>query len=565
MLLLFSFFAIISQFYAQEAFDILQHDVRIVIEEDGRFQIDETQQVFFKEQRRGIIRKIPFKYEVGGKPYTLTISDPQVQGHKSMITRQGGDLVLRIGDANKYVNGQQEYRFSYDVSGGIIAYDDHDEFYWNVVGFETDTETKKVHFSVALPDSWRDSIHQFRAFTGLKGSKNADLNLELTEGVITGATILPLRPKEGITLAISIPKGLVRHTSSQSISSDSDAASQVTTARPAWIRWLTAIPIAVAGFLLMLWNRIRQPHTPTDVPTQYYAPEGLSPAEVGTFYDYKVNRRDIISLLPYWGDLGYITMDSSDTSGEIYFSKKKDIDASRPGYEHTYFNALFDNRDGVYLSDLTHLLPTTMHRVSIQLKREVKDMQLYDAGSQWWHMGILIALGVISILSGIFLMIAFQAFVAGIGMILLGIGAIVFHFQSPKLSDKGQQYHDHLRGLYRWLKDPDSQEMSALLQKDPRYLQDIFPYVLAFGLDQSWQRRWDDYDIPAPHWYGTGGMFGMGPVRYGQFTKDFQPHKIEQVFYTPAPPAPSSSSGGGGFSGGGMAGGGFGGGGTSSW
>lgn len=562
--LLISFFTI-SSLYGQEAFEINKHEIDISISEDGRLSVEESQKVTFREKRRGIIRKIPYKYEVDNRPYSINISNPKVRGHKFSTSKQDGNLVLKIGSANKYIIGSQQYDISYNVTGAIMQYEDHDEFYWNIVGFDRDAVTKEANFSIKFPRAWEDSITQFRAFAGTQGSEDADINLNYLNGKLSGATVLPLRAREGITIAVSIPKGLVEFPSgSSAFETGSQQVTKIKREKPRWVNWLAGVPIAIAGLLLMLWNKIKRAPEPSEVATQYYTPEDLSPAEVGTFYDYKVNRRDIISLLPYWGDLGYLEIEST-SEDDMYFKKVKDLESNRPEYEHTYFQALFENRNGVQLSELKHALPTTMHIVSAKLKREVQALELYDARALWWHRGILIITGIVLILSGILFMLAFEAFVAGIGLFILGIASFIVHARSPQLSAKGIEYHNHLRGLYKWLKNPDPQEMSTLLEKDPSYLQHIFPYVLAFGLDESWERRWDEYDVAPPIWYSTNNPHGSRHMNYGQFTKDFKAHKIEQVFYTPKPPAPPSGGGGGFSRSGGSAGGGFGGGGTSSW
>jgi len=561
-LLLLSFL-VIGILSGQEAFQIDEHKIEMAISVDGEINIKESQQITFSEKRRGIIRKIRYKYKVEGRSYNININDIHVDQHKYSTSKEKGSVVIKIGDANKYIIGRQQYDISYNVVGAILEYDNHHEFYWNVVGFESDAITERATFSIAFPQSWADSITQFRAFAGPKGVKTADINLNYNNGTITGSSVLPLQSREGITVAVSIPKGLIVHSSKTTAFNNSSKSNSPNKERPWWVKWLTAIPIALGGLLLLLWNSIKRSPDPSDIPSQYYVPDDLSPAEVGTFYDYKVNRRDIISLLPYWGNLGYLEIESV-SEDDMYFRKVKDLDSERPNYEHTYFDALFENRNSVLLSELKHALPSTMYTVSSKVKKEVQDLELYDANSLWWHKGFLILIGILLILSGILMMAIVESIVPGIGLLLIGMTSLVLHFIAPRLSQKGKEYHNHLSGLYNWLKDPDPQEMADLLDKDPNYLQHIFPYVLAFGLDESWEKRWDTFEMAPPIWYSTYHR-GAHNVNYGQFTKQFQAHKIEQVFYTPKPPAPSNGGGGGFSRSGGMGGGGFGGGSTSSW
>jgi len=41
---------------------------------------------------------------------------------------------IRIGDAKRYVKGNQTYVVAYKVENAILFFSDHDELYWNVTG-----------------------------------------------------------------------------------------------------------------------------------------------------------------------------------------------------------------------------------------------------------------------------------------------------------------------------------------------------------------------------------------------------------------------------------------------
>ncbi len=539
----------------QEAFDIKNYQVKINVTETGVLEISESMDVFFRERRRGIIRKIPYKYTAKGEARNIRIRNVSVKNNRFQQSKQNQNIVLKIGDPNIYVTEKQRYDISYEVENAILIYDNHAELYWNVIGFDSDVLTEQASFSIRFPDRWRDSLSNYIAFTGKRGSKSADLFLSKKGAQITGAITQPLQPREGITLAVQLPKSLIG-----TVTGRGEEGSLVSKVLP-------VLPVGLAGFLLMFWRKWRRKDDDQEIVSQQYPPENFSPAEVGTFYDYKANRRDIIALLPYWGELGCIEIERLDSAHrDLYFRRLEPLPNDRPDYEHIFYNALFDNRDGVLLSDLKHALPSTMRRIGAAIKNDIASMDLYDPNAlKWVKKGGVIAIGVASILLGIFFIIALHTMIAGIGMIIVGVAAMFIALSQPKLSSNGRRIHNHLKGLYQWLKDPDPREMNALLEQDSGYLHRIFPYVLAFDLDKSWESRWEGQNYQMPPWYILPSSYGgRQSSTYGQFAKDFQPHSIEQVFYTPAPPAPSNSSSGGGFSSG-SAGGGFGGGSVSSW
>lgn len=551
---------------SQEAFTIRNYQVTINVSEDGTMRVTEDMDVDFSEERHGIIHKIPYKYNVDDRPYSLTITDVDVTGAPVQTRRESHDITLRIGDGSKYVIGSQDYKIEYTVAGAITNYTNHDEFFWNVIGTKTDAEIDQASFTIRFPNEWRDSVYEYEAYAGRAGTQDSNILVAKNGAQFSGAITQPLGPREGITLAVKIPKGLIQYASSNTISHDPTVQEIQNT--PLWKKLLFSIPFAITGLMLYLYQLLGRQKDNESGPLQYFPPHDLTPAEVGTFYDYKVNRRDIISLLPYWGELGYVKIKPIEgKDGDMSFYKLQDIADNRPAYEQEFFKELFSDGDTILLSDLTNSFYTTMNKVSKNIKQEVEDLNLYDqnsmtAGTKWKIVGMGLAI----IVLGIIIIAALQSFLVGGITIFLGLVSIFLTLKNRKFSDLGTETHRHLVGLRTWLKDPDPQQLNTILDDNPNYLSQIFPYVLAFGLDKSWEKRFDDLSIPPPIWYDYNHMGGTNSAyNYGQFTKDFQPHKIEQVFYsTPAPP-PGTSSGGGFSSGGGSVGGGFGGSSTSSW
>jgi uncharacterized membrane protein len=122
-----------------------------------------------------------------------------------------------------------------------------------------------------------------------------------------------------------------------------------------------------------------------------------------------------------------------------------------------------------------------------------------------------------------------------------------------------------MEALHLFLKNPEPQMINELMDENPKYLDFIFPYVVAFGLDKSWNEAMSkssyiDYSPPWYMYHNPGGHISKST--YSDFSANFNVPKIQSVFSS----APASTTGtGGGFSGGGSSGGGFGGGGGGSW
>lgn len=551
---------------SQAGYVIDQRVINVSISETGVVTFEEQINVDFLERRRGIFRSIPYRYNVNGKDVKVHIKNLRAENHKFKVTDSRGQKTIRIGDANIYLEGKENYVVKYEVSNAIVDYGDHAEFYWNLVDFQTDTETTKSSFTITFPKPWTDSITDYRAYTGLAGSKTADIVIHQTENALIGAHRTPLSPNQGITIAVKIPKSLIP-ANAISIPESSDQNGNREDSKFAWVTsWWNLLPIGLSGFLLFLWQKFeRKEQFQEPIPT-FVPPDGMSPAEVGTFYDHRVNKRDIISLLPYWGNHGLLTIKPIEGGdNDMYFTKIKDIPGDFPEYQIYLFQELFDKSDIVLLSDFKDQFYTTVAKTSSKLKKAVYQEELFDQQSvKVFHSGWMLLLSFVSIGIGIFLIVKFTAVMAAVGLFIIAIFLFVIHFLKPKLSAEGRRLKNELRGLHAFLKNPDDTKMKELIDDDPDYIHMIYPYVLAFDLDRSWSAyQSENLSYGPPIWYASGYPHGRDHTfRYRDVSDHIDVRQIEKVFYSA--PAPAPSSGGGGFSGG-SAGGGFGGGSTGSW
>lgn len=564
ILLVVLFIASISLF-SQEGFYIDKYNVDINIQESGEIKIIENIDVVFTEKRRGIFRNVPTRYEVNGKILKINLDDIEVDRWKYKTTKEKNQTVIRIGDANRYVTGSQSYRISYKTRSVFSIYEDHDEFYWNAIGAEWDVPINVAELTVRFPYTWRDQITEFITKVGNANSSGQTIDMVKDENQFSISEKISLAPRQGVTVAFKIPKNLLP--AAAEIKQEPEANGLVNV-DDRTKDWLSLIPAGLAALLFGRWRKNgKRQSDPADIPMQYHPPADMSPAETGTFYDYKVNRRDIISLLPYWGDRGYLRMKNiAEGDGDVYFEKIKDIPHDEPQYAIDLFNDLFQSADHTLLSDLKEKFYKSMSSASSAIMKDVKDQELFDEHAlKTYHSVWIVISGILLIVGGVIIASLINSISLGIASAVLGLFAISIYFFKPKLSDKGYDLHQYLRGFYNFLKDPNPEKLNELIKEDSNYLFKVFPYAMAFGLDKEWEEFFKEWEVNTPDWYMYGmPMYGNGRHHtMGHFTKSFGAHKIEQVFYSAPAPAPGSS--GGGFSGGGSVGGGFGGGGGGSW
>src|SRR4030043_653611 len=111
----------------------------VMIDGDSSTIVKETIDVEFHQSRHGIYREIPFQYrDEFGKTVTtpvrvLSVTDESGKAWKYRVKKTGPMIHIRIGDAKRYVKGNQTYVITYEVENVILFFDGYDELYWNAL------------------------------------------------------------------------------------------------------------------------------------------------------------------------------------------------------------------------------------------------------------------------------------------------------------------------------------------------------------------------------------------------------------------------------------------------
>lgn len=107
---------------------------------------------------------------------------------------------------------------------------------------------------------------------------------------------------------------------------------------------------ALAILLLLLWFLFgRDPHI---VPTvEFYPPQGMTPAEVGYVLDGTADKKDLISLILYFAEKGYLTIEQTNKK-KFILHKQCDIPQTEKKFARTLFDGLFGKYGDVQLEEL---------------------------------------------------------------------------------------------------------------------------------------------------------------------------------------------------------------------
>lgn len=550
---------------AQEFFTIKKYDVSIDVNKDASLDIEESIFVNFISERHGIFRFIPYVYQLQSVPSGTEKADRQltignstriiienlrvVNGWDYSVSSEGSYKVIKIGSADKYVNGDQLYVIRYRVLNAINFFKNSSELYFNVIGDKWNTTIDSVNFSVHLYEPLPSIPDHFVA-TGYFGSQENSTTSSWTNNqVFSGSTTRQLGQNQGLSLGIRFPDGYL--------------IEQDYTFRG--IYWML-LPVVVLILTFLVWKRWGQDEDVT-IKAEYYPPPNISPSVSGYIIDDRLNRRDLTALVPYWGAGGYLRVEEIEDSAlfgliknkKYKFIRLKDLPPEAMNFERTMFYGIFASGDQVMLDDLKDVLYVSMNRAKKQLEAEVDKSEYYVKGSR----GLGIFLIVISVALAFFgFMSADNVFENSIwkSIALFSSGLIVFIFGlfMAKKTKKGTLLYQQLAGFREFVRSVEQDRLREFLKQDEHYFDKILPYAIVFNVADEWKDKLAGLDIPPPTWYH--GNYNTFNTANFMSSLDRSMNAMSSTFYSSP-----KSSGGGSFGGGGSSGGGFGGGGGGSW
>lgn len=201
---------------AQQKEHILTFNSLIRIQTDGGMKVTETIIVYAAGHRikHGIYRDFPTRYKdrfgntvrIGFKVLQV-FRDGRVEDYH--LKKVGNGIRVYMGKKNQWVQtGVHAYTLTYRTDRQLGYFDDFDELYWNVTGNGWSFPMEQVQATVELPSSAK--AIDISAYTGPKGAQGQDFTVSRDDlNHIHFVTTRPLRSREGLTIAISWPKGFV--------------------------------------------------------------------------------------------------------------------------------------------------------------------------------------------------------------------------------------------------------------------------------------------------------------------------------------------------------------------
>jgi len=333
---------------------IVSFHADIAVETDGSLLVTETITAIAtgRDIRNGIYRDFPTRYkgplglsqEVGFELIDVRRNGEREPYHTEQMSN---GVRIYIGHADVLVSqGEHSWRITYRTDQQLRNLDRVDELYWNVTGNDWSFPIEQVTANIRLPGSAQ--LVQAMGYTGYFGASGADYTLTKdVAGMPVFRTTRVLRPQEGLTIAVSWPKGFVPETKrNETVLSALFSNTGVLAGFAGFV--------FVAGYFLWMWVRVgRDPPKGVIIP-RFEPPHNLSPVALG----YTANNgfgsvfscADAFAVaLTSLAIKGAVTLEERDY--EVVVTKTGKEPADLPPGEKTVLSALFATGQKVVLGD----------------------------------------------------------------------------------------------------------------------------------------------------------------------------------------------------------------------
>ena len=543
---------------------ILSFHSDISIGKKGEIRVTETivAQVEGRVIKRGILRDFPTDYRdrLGRRvtvPFELIGVTRDGNEETSTLKKWNNGVRLQIGNAAVLLpHGRHVYEIRYRTRYQLGFFDDRDELYWNVNGDGWPFAMDSISAEVSLPRAVPAAQLQAEAYTGRFGARGRAYTVALRDGGAEYATSKPLAPREGLTIVLSFPKGVV--------------------AAPAWTDRLARAlhdnkgeAAGVAGALLLLvflywrwWLVGRDPRKGPVFP-RYEAPAGLGPAGTRYLDRMQCDDRCFAAALLGLGQRGYLRIHQTGVAYKI----------ARTGQEVQWLPGEKALADLLPTQELGGIAIGASYNPWVKKARDdlgkslaaYYGEKLFSRNQGSFLSGVLIVSCTLAVM--FFLDAATTVLIAG--GIAMAVILLVFSGLLPAYTAEGRRLQDEVEGLRQYLSIAEKDDLARLKlpPRTPEEFAKFLPYALALEVEKTWANTFASAlgaaavaQAVASYYHSDNDTIG-GDV--GGLTDSFS--SFGGAISASSTPPGSSSGSSGGSSGGGSSGGGGGGGGGGGW
>lgn len=369
---------------ADAGYSVLSFDTDVTVNENATLDVEERYVMDYTIPSHGMFRYMQLYPEItyetpaeativgknGQQPVIVSGQDGAVTTQKQRVVIdnveasrpvetyvEDGNFVMQIGDPDVLLTDEADFllRYSYDM--GDPGTDGFDMFYYNLTGNGWDAPIENVAFKVTMPKPFDASLLGFNVGPrGYKGYDPETLHYEVNGNVITGTYTGVLQPGGGITMWLELPDGYF-------VGARQDVDTGLVCV------WIIGLVTLIVFVLLVVFGRSKKPLK----VVEFYPPEGMTSADVGYIIDGDVEDRDVLSLLIYWADKGYLEIHEGEKKQEMVFVKLAELPADVNDYEDAMFRRLFKSGDTVSTKELQYTFYDVISATKGRVKAKFDD------------------------------------------------------------------------------------------------------------------------------------------------------------------------------------------------
>lgn len=542
---------------------------------------------FGSDEGRGPYLTFPLRQAIENDPdqwrmldVTLgEVTSPSGANTEVSTETDDGNLLVRIGNENKFFTGTQSYVVNYTIRGLIApnqATSGLDEFNWNVIGGGWEIPISNITATVTGP---------------------ADVTKAAC--FVDGDTSRPCASETSGDTATFTQSRLSDHTSMQIVAGfpgNTFVGAEARFEKRFWIGNMfpvnaatgsvTAVLTALGlGALLRRTRRgsrdevylgltpgvtpakgeqvaVGRGAADAPVAVQFTPPRGARPGEIGVLTDSTADNVDITATIIDLAVRKHLTVEQPN-SNDWTFTRLNNPE-KLSGYEAYLVKKLFQNgpvvtTDDLKDSDYAGLFDKTREKL---YKRVTDELHWFTRNPSQVRGGAIVA-GIALTLAGgaVGLALGFVGWgLVGLAGIICGIAMLVLNNRFGARTAEGSAVLAQTKGfeLYLTTAEADQIKFEEGIDVFSRYL----PYAIVFGVADRWAKLFEQLAAQGRYtadtsWYvGYGYGYGLG---FGNLTSSMD--SLASTMSSSMQSATAATSGGSGFSGGG----GFGGGGGGGW
>jgi uncharacterized membrane protein len=470
------------------------------------------------KDKHGIFRVLPTRVEIEGQEVITPIelisitdfNDNSVE-YSVINNYEDSTITWKIGDPDKTVKGENEYKIVYRVKNIIRTEENSDLFHWNILGNFWDMEIDNFNAEIILPSGINRENVDIDYYTGHLGSKSKYLASYKwkEENKIIFYSHRTIDKKEGITVKISFPRNTFEVYSL--------SFWEKTRKDNFWF----VLPIFFFFLLLFIWNKYgRDPRIKKSLMPFYEVPENLSPIEMGMLItNGSFNNKLIPATIVNFAVKRIISIEKIKKknffSKDDFSLKVENINKLEKvsSIEKMIFERIFGKEKEVRLSSLKRKFPVYIKEIDKRIDESLTSKGLLSKKSFQVQGFLVLAIFVmtlffliISKLTSFISLIPLRGLVSALITYLIFVVFLIF---MPRRTAKGTDLLWKIKGYELYMRTAE-EHRQKFYEKENIFEKNL-PYAMVFGIADLWVKKMKEMhyiDNYHPVWF-AGGSFSQ--------------------------------------------------------